>query len=150
MLLQTAIQSSHYLKCNNGIDRNKQSSHLPILDNQYKKKMEGVDQADQNIATCWIAINTKKWWWAVVTWIRDLVLQDACFLYWSNRQPQDPNIDFLTWEIVDIYLKKYVCCNQSGRARGRILPARILLFIICVVFWLCFEECRQFIYSGFF
>lgn len=36
--------------------------------------MEGVDQADQNIATYWIAINTKKWWWAIVTWIPELAL----------------------------------------------------------------------------
>ena len=43
-----------------------------------------------------------------------------------NRQPQDPNLDFLGFSrgIMDIYLKKYVCRNQSGRPRGRIFSVR--------------------------
>ena len=46
-----------------------------FLINQYNKGMEGVDQADQNIATYWIAVKAKKWWWAFFACIQDMILQ---------------------------------------------------------------------------
>ena len=83
--------------------------------------MEGVDQADQNIATYWIAIKIKTWWWAFFPWIPDMVLQNVWILYRINTQTQDPNLYFLVFrrEIVDIYLKKCL-----SRPSGRILPTR--------------------------
>ena len=46
-----------------------------FLINQYNKGMEGVDQADQNIATYWIAVKAKKWWRAFFACIQDMILQ---------------------------------------------------------------------------
>ena len=88
--------------------------------------MGSVDQVDGSIATYWIAIKTKKWWWEFFAWIPDILFQNAWILYWINRQLQDPNLDLLAFkrEIVDIYIKKYVCCNQSGRPREIILPTK--------------------------
>jgi len=90
--------------------------------------MGGVDRADQNIATYRIATKTKKWWWALFVWIPDMVVQNAWLLYRSNKEADDPNLDLLAFrrEIVDVYLKKYapISRNQSGRPKGRIIPAK--------------------------
>ena len=81
--------------------------------------MVGVHRADQNIATHQIAIKTKKWWWAFFTWNPDMVFQNAWIACQINRQSQDPNLDLLAFrrEIVDNYLKKYVCPKQSERPK---------------------------------
>ena len=97
-----------------------------FLINQYNKRMVGVHRADQNIATRQIAIKTKKWWWAFFAWNPDMVFQNAWIACQINRQSQDPNLDLLAFrrEIVDNYLKKYVCPKQSERPKWRILPAK--------------------------
>ena len=43
-----------------------------------------------------------------------------------NQNLHDIRLHFLIFylEIVDIYVKKCVCRNESGRPRGRILPAK--------------------------
>ena len=63
---------------------------------------------------------------SILCGIPDMILQYAWISYQINRQPQDSNLDLLDFrrEIVDIYLKKYVCRNESGRPRGKISPAR--------------------------
>ena len=80
--------------------------------------MGGVDQADQNIATYRIAIKNKKWWWAFFPWIPDMVIQNMWIFYRINRQTQDPNLDLLAFrrEIVDIFLKKYVCRIAANKS----------------------------------
>ena len=63
---------------------------------------------------------------SILCGIPDMILQYAWISYQINRQPRDSNLDLLAFrrEIVDIYLKKYVCRNESGRPRGKISPAR--------------------------
>ena len=132
----------------------------PFLWNQYNEGMGGVDQADQNIETYQIAFKTKKCWWAFFVRILEMVLQHALILHRINRQPQDPNLDLLAFrrEIMNNYLKKYVCHNQSGRPRGRILPVKCRVkdeihldridyfnssFMIQKRCWLCCKNTRK-------
>ena len=88
--------------------------------------MGGIDRCDQNIGNYCTSKRSKKWWWALFSWIPDMVVQNCWLLYRENKKAEDPTLDLLAFriEIVQTYLKQFMLPrSQSCRPCSRILPA---------------------------
>lgn len=90
-------------------ERKRKMIPQPQLISQYNMYMGGVDRADQNISSYRISIRSKKWWWPLFVWVPDMIMQNAWILYRLNKEPDDENLDLLSFRrsVVQIYLQKY-------------------------------------------
>ena len=87
--------------------------------------MGGADRCDQNTRTYCISIKSKMWWWALIAWIPDMVMQNCWLLHRQNKLPEDASLDLLAFrrEVVQTHLKKYAKLSSAGRPQGRIFFA---------------------------
>lgn len=74
--------------------------------------MGGTDRMDQNIAQYRIQIRNRKWYWALFTWLLDVLINNAWCLYRKTNQSQIGQIDFRR-AIVQVYLKKYASAPKG-------------------------------------
>ena len=56
-----------------------------------------------------IAVTCNKWWWALFSWVPDMIMQNAWILYKRFKSPKDPNHGLLSFrrEVVAVYFSKY-------------------------------------------
>lgn len=86
----------------------------PNLIGKYNAAMGGTDLMDENIARYRIAIRSKKWWWALLSWLIDISIQNAWYLYKKSGRTAT-QLQFRR-EIVNTYLKKYgTVAKGAGR-----------------------------------
>lgn len=62
----------------------------PAVFERYNMHMGGTDRMDQNISQYRISIRSKKWYWAILSWLIDMAVQNAWLLrkFSGNLQPQ--------------------------------------------------------------
>lgn len=77
----------------------------PNLIGKYNAAMGGTDLMDENIGRYRIAIRSKKWWWTLFTWLIDVSIHNAWFL-WKKSGKTVTQLQFRR-EIVNTYLTKY-------------------------------------------
>lgn len=77
----------------------------PNLIGKYNSSMGDTDLMDQNIARYRIAIQSKKWWWCLFSWMLDKSIHNAWYLY-NKANESVQQLDFRR-DIVTTYLSKY-------------------------------------------
>lgn len=86
----------------------------PHLFGEYNRFMGGVDRMDENINMYRIHIRSKKWYWALFSWMLDACIHNAWQLQ-RKAGSKRPQLDFRR-EIVLHYLNKY---NSIPKGPGR-------------------------------
>lgn len=78
----------------------------PKLITEYNCFMGGTDQMDQNLNCYRIGVRSKKWYWPLVTWMLDVVLQNSWILYKKTNNSKISLLEFKR-EVANTYLKRY-------------------------------------------
>lgn len=86
----------------------------PNVIGKYNSSMGGTDLMDQNVARHRISIRSKKWWWCLFTWMLDVTIHNAWYLY--NRAGNTVSqLDFRR-DIVITYLTRF---GTAAKGAGR-------------------------------
>lgn len=86
----------------------------PLVIGEYNRSMGGVDRLDQNVAEYRINLRNRKWYWAILTWLLDVSIQNA-WLLGRKAGKKISQLDFRR-EVVQVYLKRYgVAPKGAGR-----------------------------------
>lgn len=100
-----------------GSQSEKKIIHVPRPNaiGKYNSSMGGTDLMDQNVARHRISIRSKKWWWCLYTWMIDISIHNAWYVYNRGKGNSVRQLDFRR-EIVITYLLKY---GTQARGAGR-------------------------------
>lgn len=87
----------------------------PHTINQYNYFMGGTDRMDQNINLYRVSIRSKKWWWAIFTWMVDATIQNC----WVLHKEENPGVSLLEFKrlIARTYLQQSELRSTAGRPR---------------------------------
>lgn len=86
----------------------------PNLIGRYNNSMGGTDLMDQNVSRYRIAIRCKKWWWCLFSWMLDVSIENAWYIY-NKAEHNIPQLSFRR-EIATTYLTKY---GTEAKGAGR-------------------------------
>ena len=95
---------------------------------EYNKAMGGTDPMDGNVAKYRIAIQGKKWWWPIFTWLIDVSINNAWILLMKNCTNDISQLDFKR-QIVQTYLISHSSLPKGGgrpatsKSGGRVLKS---------------------------
>lgn len=93
----------------------------PHLIGRYNNSMGGTDLMDQNIARYRIAIRSKKWWWCLFTWMVDVSIENAWYIY-NRAGNATPQLAFRR-DIATAYLMRYGTASKGPGRPSTGLPS---------------------------
>lgn len=67
----------------------------PYIVKMYNMYMGGVDQLDQNIACYRISIRKRRWWWPLVAWSLNVIMNNAWQLWRIHVDKKTTHLDFM-------------------------------------------------------
>lgn len=104
----------------------------PNIVRMYNSIMGGVDRADQNIAAYRVTMRSKKWWWPLIAYCIDAMMQNAWILYRKTPSYQEQPLDLLAFrrDVVRVYIMRHAKPATIGRpGRPQPLSQRVPLEI---------------------
>jgi hypothetical protein len=96
-----AIKPIKYVTRWNKKERKRKLIKMPNLIAKYNKNMGGVDLFDQMVSAYRIKIRSKKWYWALFSWILNALLVNSWRLYQDLKDPKISLLDYLRSVVIE-------------------------------------------------